>query len=171
VTSPIAQSLFYALAALMVCMGILAMATKHVLRSAVYLMAVLFFSAGLYLLLGAEFIAGAQVLVYVGGIVVILVFAVMLTRSGELLEDRPPLGRKIAGALGAAAFFACSCYALLSSPLAADKSLPGDVASIAALGKALVDPGSAGYVLPFEVISLLLLGVLIGGSVIARKEN
>ena len=147
------------------------MMTKHILRSAIYLMAVLFFSAGIYLLLDAEFLAGAQVLIYVGGIIVLLVFAVMLTQSAELVEDHPTLKRKFLGALGAGVFFVVSAYLILQSPLATDQAMTGEAASIATLGKSLVDSGSSGYVLPFEVISILLLGVLIGGSVIARKEK
>ena len=165
------QGLFILLASLMVVLGGFSMMTKHILRSAIFLMAVLFLSAGVYLILGAEFLAGAQLLIYVGGIVVLLVFAVMLTRSADLIEDRPTLKRKLTGALGAGSFFLFSTYLILQSPLAEQKSLTAGAASISNLGKALVDAGSNGYVLPFEVISILLLGVLIGGSVIARKEK
>ena len=59
----------------MVFFGFFTVVTKHILRSAIYLMSVLFFSAGIYLLLGADFLAGAQVLIYIGGIIVLLVFS------------------------------------------------------------------------------------------------
>ena len=152
-------------------MGLFSMVTKHILRSAIYLMVVLFLSAGVYLMLDAEFLAGAQVLVYVGGIIVLLVFAVMLTQSSALIEDHPTIKRKLLGALGAGSFFAVSVYLIMQSPLVNDPVVTAETASIATLGKTLVDSGPTGYVLPFEVISILLLGVLIGGSVIARKEK
>src|ERR1035437_5712719 len=110
------QNLFYFLAGCMAIFGCLAMGTRHILRSAIYLMVVLFLSAGVYLLLDAEFLAGAQVLIYVGGIIVLLVFAVMLTQSSALIEDHPMLKRKISGALGAGSFFAVSVYLILQSP-------------------------------------------------------
>jgi len=165
------QNLFYFLAGTMAIMGLFSMVTKHILRSAIYLMVVLFLSAGVYLMLDAEFLAGAQVLVYVGGIIVLLVFAVMLTQSSALIEDHPTIKRKLLGALGAGSFFAVSVYLIMQSPLVNDPVVTAETASIATLGKTLVDSGPTGYVLPFEVISILLLGVLIGGSVIARKEK
>ncbi len=164
------QNIFYLLAGAMVFFGFFTVVTKHILRSAIYLMSVLFFSAGIYLLLGADFLAGAQVLIYIGGIIVLLVFAVMLTRSADLAEDHPPLTRKLFGAAGAITFFVVSAYLIEQSPLIIEKSLPSESASIASLGKSFVDIGASGYALPFELISILLLGVLIGGAVIARKE-
>ena len=104
--------LFYVLAAMACLMAIATVLTRHILRSAIYLMAVLCISAGFYLLLGAEFLAGAQVLVYVGGIVILLIFAVMLTRSADLEHDCPSIMRKILGFIGSASFFATSFYLL-----------------------------------------------------------
>lgn len=163
--------LFYGIAFLIILFGFAAMGTRHILRSAMYLMAVLFLSAGIYLILGAEFLAGAQILIYVGGIIVLLVFAVMLTRSQDLIVDQPLLKQKLLGAATAGTFFIVSAVLIYNSPLAVEKDLPNQVASISLLGKSFVDTGSHGYVFPFEVISFLLLGVLIGGSVIARKEK
>ena len=79
-------ALFYALSLAAVLSALLMVCTKKILRSAAYLMAVLSMTAGYYMLLGQEFMAGVQILVYVGGIVVLFVFAVMLTRSVELDE-------------------------------------------------------------------------------------
>ena len=108
-------------------------------------------------------------LVYVGGIVVLLVFAVMLTRSADLLEDQPTRGRQLIGALVAGGFFALSYFVMTGPAFAGRKlsALPKN--DVAAIGRALLDTGEHGYALPFEVVSLLLLAAMIGGIVIARK--
>ncbi len=164
------ETLFYVLAGLSVFGALATVMTVHILRSAIYLMGVLCLSASFYVLLGAEFLAGIQILVYVGGIVVLLVFAVMLTRSDDLDEDRPTWPRKIVGAVGALSFFSVSAWLLSQSPFAEEKVLETSNVDIKSIGRALLDTGSNGYVLPFEVVSLLLLAVLIAGIVIARKE-
>jgi len=173
------EILFDFLAVLMIVLGVLTVSTEHILRSAIYLMSVLFLSAGLYLMLGAEFLAGVQVLIYIGGIIVLLVFAVMLTRSRDLQQDQPRVHRKILAALASGGFFGVSSVMVLNSPIANSPLAVGTgdlvsnvtTASISTIGKALVDMGGGGYVLPFEVISVLLLGVLIGGSVVARRDK
>lgn len=166
---------FYFIAFLIVLLALATIFTKQILRSAVYLMGVLTLSAGLYLLLGAEFLAGVQVLVYVGGIIILLVFAVMLTHSEDLIEDRPSMGRKIFGAIAAIGFFGSSLWVLSQSALANDfamPALPSETAfSTATIGKALLSTESTGFLVPFELISILLLAVLIAGIVIARKEK
>jgi NADH-quinone oxidoreductase subunit J len=161
--------LFYVFAGLAVFFAIAVVSSRRILRAAVYLMSVLAMSAGFYVLLGAEFLAGVQILVYVGGIVVLLVFAVMLTRSAELLEDKPSLVRKSAGLLAAGGFFAMTVtlFCLSDFPALREGALTGGDAP--ELGRRLLDYGPRGYVLPFEIISFLLLSVVIGGIVLARK--
>ena len=106
INQAVTNLLFYVFAGLAVFFAIAVVSSRRILRAAVYLMSVLAMSAGFYVLLGAEFLAGVQILVYVGGIVILLVFAVMLTRSAELLEDKPSLTRKALGLLAAGGFFA-----------------------------------------------------------------
>ena len=163
--------LFHVLAGLIAVFTIATVFSKHILRAAVYLMAVLTLTAGLYFMIGAEFLGAIQILVYVGGIVVLLVFAVMLTQSADLLEDRPPLIRKALGLLAACVFFFGSGAMLAGSPLMeSGSSEPAPTTGIADLGRRFLDAGSEGYLLPFEVISLLLLAVLIGGIVLAERR-
>jgi NADH-quinone oxidoreductase subunit J len=161
--------LFYVLGAAAVLLALALVNTRRLLRAAIYLMGVLAASAGLYILLGAEFLAGIQVLVYVGGIVVLIVFAVMLTRSADLLVDKPTLGRMILGGATSIAFLILSATTLWFSDFGViqDGAAPKD--NTLAIGKQLLDTGAGGYVLPFEIISLLLLGAIIAGIVIARK--
>lgn len=167
----IGSLLFYLLSTVSIGLALGVVGARRILRAAVALMGVLAVSAGFYLLLGAEFLAGVQVLVYVGGIVVLLVFAVMLTRSSELLEDRPSVLSRLLGVLASGAFFGTSVIALRSEEFGAgvDAALPAN--DTVELGRKLLDYGSKGYALPFEMISLLLLAAMIGGIVIARKGD
>ncbi|HAK94315.1 MAG TPA: NADH-quinone oxidoreductase subunit J [Planctomycetes bacterium] len=161
--------LFYAFGAFAILCALAVVNARRLLRAALALMFVLLASAGLYLLLGAEFLAGIQVLVYVGGIVILIVFAVMLTSASDLLEDHPSLGRMLAGAVASIGFLAFTgvVFARLELGPPAPGAHPPDDAS--AIGRKLLDFGAEGYVLPFELVSLLLLAAVIGGIVVARK--
>ncbi len=161
--------LFYLIAALALVMALSVVFSRKLLRAAIALMGVLALTAGLYILLGAEFLAGVQVLVYVGGIVVLIVFAIMLTRSSDLLEDQPTLPRALLGAFVGLVFLVMSSAVFFSSPFQADTSGAQVTDDTVAIGRSLLDYGPKGYVLPFEIISLLLLAAAIGGIVIARK--
>jgi len=161
--------LFWCVAASTVLLALAVVNTRKLLRAAVALMGALSTTAALYAMLDAQFLAGVQVLVYVGGIVVLIVFAIMLTRSGELLEDNPTLQRKLVGAVLSIAFLVLSCVALWTTPFAVDRAGKSPENDALAIGRALLDYGPGGYVAPFEVISLLLLAAMIGGIVIARK--
>jgi len=162
---------FYLIAALAVVMSLAVVNAWKLLRAAIALMGVLSMSAGLYVLLDAEFLAGVQVLVYVGGIVVLIVFAIMLTRSADLLQDNPTPMRKILGAIVSIAFLALTAGVFRSSPFLQSPAARPSGDNTMLIGQKLLDYGPAGYVLPFEVISLLLLIAIIGGIVVARKTE
>ena len=161
--------LFYAFALISIVLAISVVTTRKILRAAVYLMGVLVASAAFFLLLDAEFLAGVQILVYVGGIVVLLVFAVMLTRSVELLEDHPSKLRMLLGFVAAASFLGMTVGIFQMSEFPLLKSGVRNGTDTMELGRKLLDYGPQGYALPFEIISLLLLAAVIGGIVIARK--
>lgn len=162
--------LFYFFAIFTIAFALAVTMSRRLLRAAVYLMMVLLASACLYIMLGAEFLAGIQVLVYVGGIVVLIVFAIMLTNSAELLLDKPPIYRKISAGLASLAFAAATVWIFSTSkfPIAQSNiALPQN--NTEQIGIKLLDYGSTGYILPFEIISVLLLAAIIGGIVVARK--
>jgi NADH-quinone oxidoreductase subunit J len=162
--------LFYVIAAASLAFALVTVTARRLLRAAVALMFALVLSAGFYVMLAAEFLAGVQVLVYVGGIVVVIVFVIMLTSNVDLLEERPPLLRKALAALAALGFFGTSVAVFLSTDFGA---LPADAhpaESARAIGSALLDYGPHGYVLPFEIISLLLLAAVVGGIAVARRN-
>ena len=162
--------LFYAFAALGFFAALGTVCSRYILRAAVCLMCLLVVSSAYYLMLGAEFLAGVQILVYVGGIVVLLVFAIMLTGSSDLREPRPETVRGHAGAYVAIAFLISALSIFFGTQFAQSGGAPvADTTS--ALGLKLLDRGADGYVLPFEIVSLLLLAAAIGGIVVARKTS
>src|ERR1700723_3657971 len=122
----------------------------------------------LYLSLGAQFLGLAQLLVYVGAIAVLIVFVILLTRGGE--SDSPPLSRAalpVTALLGAACLFAVFAWAVFHSFAVHPTGTPATPATVRELGTVLMD----GYVLPLEVIGLMLTAALIGAVIIAMKEN
>ncbi len=162
--------LFYAFAAFGLFAALGTVCSRYILRAAICLMCLLAVSSAYYLMLGAEFLAGVQVLVYVGGIVVLLVFAIMLTGSSDLREARPAMVRGLVGAFAAGAFLTSALSIFFVTPFAQGGGTPvADTTS--ALGLKLLDRGPEGYVLPFEIVSLLLLAAAIGGIVVARKTS
>jgi NADH:ubiquinone oxidoreductase subunit 6 (subunit J) len=122
----------------------------------------------LYLSLGAQFLGLAQLLVYVGAIAVLIVFVILLTRGGD--SDSPPLsaaGWPVTGLLVAMAVFAVLAWSVLHSFAIHSAAAPAPQATIRELGTALMDS----YVLPLEVIGLMLTAALIGAVIVAMKEN
>ncbi|MBV1849846.1 NADH-quinone oxidoreductase subunit J family protein [Catellatospora tritici] len=145
--------------------GVAVVSTKQLVRAGLWLVVALGAVAIEFLLLGAEFAAWVQVLIYVGAVVVLLLFAVMLTRApiGRSPDlDRPLLPALLVGAaagLGLAGLFVAAFGKLTVKPPA-----PG---TAQALGTAIFDD----WVLPFEVLSVLLLAALVGAIVLSRRET
>ncbi len=137
---------------------------KNVVHAALNLVVTLAMVAGVYLLLAAEFVAWVQVLIYVGAIVVLLLFSLMLTKAPIGREALDNQQRGVA-AVVAAAVLAGLGYVIRDAfhgeSIALDTVTTGDV------GLSLF----RSYVLPFEVVSFLLLAALIGAIVIARKDE
>jgi NADH-quinone oxidoreductase subunit J len=144
--------------------GVVAL-SKNVVHSALALVVSLAGVAGLYVLLAADFLAAVQVLVYVGGILVLILFAVMLTnRISDVNVSNLSLGRGLAIPLGVVLATLIGVTAL-SVPW--DTSAPsGANPTTTRLGNAFLDT----YLLPFELASVVLLAALVGAVVIARKD-
>jgi NADH-quinone oxidoreductase subunit J len=122
----------------------------------------------LYLSLGAQFLGLAQLLVYVGAIAVLIVFVILLTRGGD--TDSPPLAAAplpLTGILVAVAVFGTLAWAILHSFAGHVPVLPVPRTNIRQLGLAFM----GGYILPLEIIGLMLTATLIGAVIVAMKEN
>ena len=169
-------TLFAAYAALVVGGALGVAFCRNVVRMAVCLTTCLGAVAGLFLLLGADFVAAAQLLVYVGGTIILLIFGVMLTAASakpELVQESEATS---AFDILLAGLFGLSLLALLvvcilqaewgdRSPYLADGRTSGQIGT-AMLG--LPGPQTTSYLLPFEIVSVHLLVVLVGAAYLAR---
>ncbi len=156
---------FYILAALAAAAGAFLVTSRNLMHAVLALAVTSFAVAGLMLTLSAEFLAFVLVLVYVGAVVVLGLFAVMLTGYAE--RATVPSSREwvLLSALVSLALVALIAGVVLVQPLPA-QGLPA-VVSVRTLGELLLTE----YVLPFELVSILLLAALIGGVVIARAKG
>lgn len=148
----------------------MAVASRKIFRSAIYLLFSLSGIAGLYFYLDYEFIAAVQVVVYVGGIVVLIIFSIFLTHdvSGEL--PKASVISKISAAASA-----LIAVVLVSMLILKNQFIPTTEtavsASVANIGRQMLSTTEHGYILPFELVSILLLAAMIGCIVIALKTR
>ncbi|MCB0958568.1 MAG: NADH-quinone oxidoreductase subunit J [Acidimicrobiales bacterium] len=153
-------------AVLMTYSAIRVVTASNVVHAAAFLVVVLAGVAVNFILLGAEFLAITQVLVYIGAIVVLFLFGIMLTKAPMEGEERPARDNWLLGAASGLVFLGLLVYALWDG-FGKDK-LPADLAPTST--GALSDAIFGGYLFPFEVVSLLLLAALVGAIVIARRD-
>ncbi len=140
---------------------------KNVVYSAFLLGGAFISMAGLYFLLNADFVAAAQVLVYVGAINVLILFAIMLVNKREDYDPIKGSGiRRGATAMVCAGLFALLATMVLSTPWAISNETPAGDGSIVAIGIHFFTD----FLLPFELVSVLLLIALVGAIVLARRE-
>lgn len=151
--------------------GLAVVMNRNLFRGAIWLMVSLFGVAGLFVLLSAPFLAAVQILVYIGAIAILFTFAVMLTRSLTQLRDRYiRVGWNIVSAV---LLFGLLVVGVIWPVWGANEALhmpvSDQVARTVDLGVALVS--GQGFVVPFEVASLLLTAAMIGAIVIARDAD
>lgn len=162
--------IFYLLASMTLTCGLLSVLTRQIFRAAIYLLFSLIGIAGIYFWLQYEFIAAVQIVVYVGGIVVLIIFSIFLTQqAGEKLAKQR-IGRKIFSALAVFCGFALTMLQVYQHTFyeTAEAPVPTTVFNI---GKKMMAVDNGGYALPFEVISMLLLAAMVGCIVIAMREK
>jgi NADH-quinone oxidoreductase subunit J len=166
VTTP--EVLFCLLGLMAVGSAVLVALSSHVVHCALWLVVTLGALAGLYLLLAAEFVAWVQVLIYVGAVVVLLLFALMLTRAPiGALPDLNGSGRVLAALVAtatAAVLVTTFSVGFRDARLDIDTQ---DVGTASSLGTRLFDS----WVVPFEILSVLLLAALVGAIVISRHRE
>ena len=164
--------MFCILAVVIIGSALLCVTTTRIMRAATFMLFVLFGVAGVYFLLDYTFLGAAQISVYAGGVTMIYVFAIQLVSKRTLqgLEEKLKTSSIVRGALASIAGLVVVGLILLKTGfLTLD---PSNVeVPMKAIGHALVGAGKYEYVLPFEFISLFLLACIIGGLVIARKEE
>ena len=161
--------LFYMLATLIIGCALIAVTTRQLFRAAIALLFSLIGVAGLYFWLSYEFLAAVQIVVYVGGIVVLIIFSIFLTQqTGEKLPS-PPIDRLIFAGLAVFCGIALTLLQLTNADfLQTTATTP---LTVNTLGSALLKTGPNGYALPFELVSILLLAAMVGCIVIALKKT
>ena len=165
--------LFFCLGIAMLLLSVLAITTRSLLRAAIYLLLVLICTAGLYLFLNYHFLAAVQLSVYAGGVVILFVFAIFLTTNKSETLMGHSFQRYIYGALATVAGIAITAFAWAKHRFlyAPETSLAGDQEiNMKIIGQTLLGTGKHQYLLPFEILSVLLLACIIGGILIARKK-
>ena len=166
----VAQNIaFYIIATVMVVAALRVVTTKNVVHAALYLVAVLVGISAQFILLGAEFIAATQLLVYVGAIVVLFLFGIMLTRA-QLGKDPQVDGtnaQKWSAGFVAIILLVVMGYAIYATDGMGEAELVEErVQTVAEVSDAIFST----YIVPFEAVSVLLLAALIGAIVLARRD-
>lgn len=162
--------IFYLLAALTLISGIMAVSTRQIFRAAVFLLFSLIGVAGLYFWMEYDFIAAVQIVVYVGGVTVLIIFSIFLTQqAGEKMPKQKPV-RKIFSAIAAFCGFALVMVQVFQYSFPSFSGIPLNP-SVQNIGDKMLSSKEGGMALPFEVVSMLLLAVMIGSIVIAMRTK
>lgn len=158
--------LFYLFAGVTLASAITLVLSRNIVRTAVCLLFTLIGVAGLYFLLAAEFLAAVQLVVYAGGTLILIIFGVMLTSKSPFARFEPKPGEvAIALTVGVILIFAL-VMGILNTQFAANASPAGEY-PVARLGQVLLGD----YLIPFEVVSVLLLVVMIGAAYLAKGRR
>jgi NADH-quinone oxidoreductase subunit J len=166
--------LFYGLATAVLTFSLLAVSLPNLLHAAISLIAAFFVTAAIYIMLQLEFVALAQIMIYIGGIIIFMMIIILLT-TGLGVENRHlvPNSSRLAGAAVSATLLFGLLYAISGKPsVVLVKSIQRAApVTLDDIGLRLLSTGSEGFIVPFEIISLLLLVALVGAVVIARRDN
>lgn len=161
--------IFYILAAIMIVFAIASVTSRKMLRSVVYLLFVLCGIAGLYFLIDYNFLAAIQLTVYAGGIIVLIIFSVLLVHHIEMELEMAKLSKQIITALVCLIGLGVFLYTIFSHDFQVIENTK--TTTVADIGVLLLSYDAGGFILPFEVISILLLAAMIGAIVIAKGKK
>ena len=163
---PLTEIVFWFVAVFTIVSASFVVLNNQLLYSAIALLFSLFGVAGLYIFLWADFIAGIQLLVYIGGINVLIIFGIMLTNKISSVRLSQTNVQQGVGAVVALWFLILISLVISKTPwLQIEASEPAETVSV--IGTLLLSK----YLLPFEAISLLLLGALIGAALLSREAS
>lgn len=157
---------FLIIAIISIASSIMVVESEEIFHSALFLTLMFLSVGGLFILLGAEFLAAIQVLIYGGAVVILVLFAIMLTKRGVAVSDRTPLHGKMPKLGIVAAFVFLLSLPILTTTWPTSYSTV-QASSVTAIGNALFTE----YVIPFEVVSIALLAALIAGIFLAKPEE
>ncbi|MGZ0016020.1 NADH-quinone oxidoreductase subunit J family protein [Yeosuana sp. AK3] len=161
--------IFYILSLIIVVFAVASVTSRKMLRSVVYLLFVLCGIAGFYFLIDYNFLAAIQLTVYAGGIIVLIIFSVLLVHHIEMELEMAKTSRKILVAVLCLLGLATFLYTIYNNDF---NVIENQVSTTTAdIGTKLLSYDAGGFILPFEVISILLLASMIGSIVIAKGRK
>ena len=160
---------FYIIAMIMIVFSVMSVTSRNIMRAIVFLLFVMLGLAGIYFMIDFFFLGAVQLTVYAGGIIILYITSIMLVeRIGEPLDASNQVRQWIAGiitALGAGV----SLFAIWDYDF--DQATESTTTTISQVGHSLLNYGDGGYILPFEVVSILLLAAMVGAIVIAKSYH
>lgn len=178
----LATLLFWIIAIILVGSALLVVSLRNIVHSALALVVLFAMAAGIYLLLNAEFIAIVQILIYAGAVTILILFALMLTRTNNMRTNSNPNNRQwplaaiISAVVGAAIVFAVSLGQFSTARTGIGTGYGSSAAcalppnNVVYIGQLLYSPSCYSYVLPFEIASVVLLVAIVGAIVIGRED-
>jgi NADH-quinone oxidoreductase subunit J len=164
------QLMFIIFSSVIILFSILTVTSRRILRGATFLLFVLIATSGLYFMLNYQFLAAVQLTLYAGGIIVLIIFSILLTSHiSQKFEPVYPL-KMIFSAIAVIIGLILTLITVLQYKFSATEAAAKEV-NMNVIGKSLLSYKDDGYILPFEVISILLLAALIGAIIIAKKPK
>lgn len=161
---------FYIIALIMIVFAMMSVSSRNIMRSIVYLLFVMLGLAGVYFMLDFSFLGAVQLVVYAGGVIILYITSIMLIeRIGDSM-DKPKLLQQVIAAVITSLGAGITLFAIYSYKFNVVANV-NNVTSIEDLGLAFLNYGDNGYILPFEIISMLLLAALVGAIVIAKSGD
>ena len=160
------ELLFLGLILVIICSAFWVVISPNLVHSAVSLLITLFGVAGLYVFLYADFLAATQIVIYVGGILVLIIFGVMLTNKIDKPVISSDSSNKVIGLFVSGFIFSMLSIIILQTPWNINPDISQGPSTVELIGHLILGK----YLLPFELISVLLLAALAGSAMLARKK-
>lgn len=164
------QIMFIIFSTVIVIFSILTVTSRRILRAAIYLLFVLISTAGIYFMLNYQFLAAVQLSLYAGGIIVLIIFSILLTSHIGQKFEKVEWKKSLFSAIAVIAGIIISLTAVLNYEFKANTAIAMEV-DMNLIGTKLLSYDKGGFVLPFELISVLLLAAMISSIIIAKKGN
>jgi len=161
--------IFYLIALIMIVFAIKAVSSRKMLRSVIYLLFVLIGISGIYFMVDYTFMAAVQLAVYAGGVIVLIIFSVLLVHHIELRLDVSNLSQRILAGFLSLAALGLTLFAIYTYQFNPVENY--NTIEVADVGRGMLSYEAGGFILPFEVISVLLVAVMIGAIVIAKGKR
>lgn len=161
--------LFYLIAVIMIVFAIKAVSSRKMLRAVIYLLFVLMGTAGIYFIVDYTFMAAIQLAVYAGGVIVLIIFSVLLVHHIELRLEVSKMSQRVLSGLLSLGGFLLTIYAIFTYKFNVVENY--NSVEVSEIGHGMLSYKAGGFILPFEVISILLVAVMIGAIIIAKGKR